>query len=63
MSAPHSGSKNPGCPLQRIQETPAPNIRAKVYYDFLRMGLIVGNREFFPDHLAKEGREQMLRDI
>ena len=25
------------------------------------MGLIVGNRGFFPDHLAKEGREAMLR--
>ena len=23
-------------------------------------GLIVGNRGFFPDHLAKEGREEML---
>jgi len=27
----------------------------------MTMGLIVGNRGFFPDHLAKEGREQMLR--
>jgi L-fucose isomerase-like protein len=25
------------------------------------MGLIVGNRGFFPDHLAKSGREDMLR--
>src|SRR6202165_976277 len=25
------------------------------------MGFIVGNRGFFPDHLAKEGREEMLR--
>ena len=25
------------------------------------MGLIVGNRGFFPDHLAKTGREEMLR--
>src|SRR5438128_1147720 len=25
------------------------------------MGLIVGNRGFFPDHLAKSGREEMLR--
>src|ERR1700734_259960 len=24
-------------------------------------GLIVGNRGFFPDHLAKEGREEMLK--
>src|SRR5208283_6161387 len=24
------------------------------------MGLIVGNRGFFPDHLAKSGREEML---
>ena len=24
-------------------------------------GLIVGNRGFFPDHLAKSGREEMLR--
>src|SRR6202167_885777 len=27
----------------------------------LTFGLIVGNRGFFPDHLAKEGREEMLR--
>jgi L-fucose isomerase-like protein len=27
----------------------------------MTMGLIVGNRGFFPDHLAKEGREEMLR--
>jgi L-fucose isomerase-like protein len=27
----------------------------------MTMGLIVGNRGFFPDHLAKEGREDMLR--
>jgi L-fucose isomerase-like protein len=27
----------------------------------MTLGLIVGNRGFFPDHLAKEGREEMLR--
>jgi L-fucose isomerase-like protein len=27
----------------------------------MTMGLIVGNRGFFPDHLAKSGREDMLR--
>ena len=27
------------------------------------MGLIVGNRGFFPDHLAKTGREEMLRVV
>jgi len=27
----------------------------------MSMGLIVGNRGFFPDHLAKSGREEMLR--
>ena len=27
----------------------------------MTMGLIVGNRGFFPDHLAKDGREEMLR--
>src|SRR5580692_6759528 len=26
----------------------------------MTMGLIVGNRGFFPDHLAKSGREQMI---
>ena len=26
-----------------------------------QLGLIVGNRGFFPDHLAAEGREEMLR--
>ena len=26
----------------------------------MTMGLIVGNRGFFPDHLAKTGREEML---
>src|SRR5512140_88237 len=25
------------------------------------LGLIVGNRGFFPDHLAKSGREEMIR--
>jgi L-fucose isomerase-like protein len=27
----------------------------------LTLGLIVGNRGFFPDHLAKSGREEMIR--
>ena len=27
----------------------------------ITLGLIVGNRGFFPDHLAKSGREEMLR--
>ena len=27
----------------------------------MALGLIVGNRGFFPDHLAKSGREEMLR--
>src|SRR5450759_2699918 len=27
----------------------------------MTMGLIVGNRGFFPDHLAKSGREEILR--
>src|SRR5437667_9019829 len=27
----------------------------------MTMGIIVGNRGFFPDHLAKSGREEMLR--
>src|SRR5580698_8175402 len=27
----------------------------------MTMGVIVGNRGFFPDHLAKTGREDMLR--
>src|SRR6516164_4768649 len=26
----------------------------------MTMGLIVGNRGFFPDHLAKSGREEMV---
>jgi len=29
--------------------------------DKMTFGLIVGNRGFFPDHLAKSGREEMLR--
>ncbi|MFZ1130018.1 MAG: L-fucose/L-arabinose isomerase family protein [Terriglobales bacterium] len=29
----------------------------------MTMGLIVGNRGFFPDHLAKTGREDMLRAL
>jgi L-fucose isomerase-like protein len=29
----------------------------------MTMGLIVGNRGFFPDHLAKTGREEMIRAI
>ena len=27
----------------------------------LKVGLIVGNRGFFPDHLAATGREEMIR--
>ena len=29
----------------------------------LTMGIIVGNRGFFPDHLAKSGREEMLQAL
>ena len=29
----------------------------------MTMGLIVGNRGFFPDHLAKSGREEMLNAL
>jgi L-fucose isomerase-like protein len=29
----------------------------------ITMGLIVGNRGFFPDHLARSGREEMLRAL
>ena len=29
----------------------------------MTMGLIVGNRGFFPDHLAKTGREEMVQTL
>ncbi|HWZ82293.1 MAG TPA: L-fucose/L-arabinose isomerase family protein [Terriglobales bacterium] len=29
----------------------------------MAMGLIIGNRGFFPDHLAKTGREEMMRAV
>jgi L-fucose isomerase-like protein len=29
----------------------------------MTMGIIVGNRGFFPDHLAKTGREEMIRAV
>ncbi len=29
----------------------------------MTMGVIVGNRGFFPDHLAKTGREEMMRAV
>ncbi|MGC2766661.1 MAG: hypothetical protein WB607_14240, partial [Candidatus Acidiferrum sp.] len=29
----------------------------------MTMGLIVGNRGFFPDHLAKTGREEMMQTL
>src|SRR5207248_8322002 len=29
----------------------------------MTMGLIIGNRGFFPDHLAKDGREEMIKAI
>jgi len=29
----------------------------------MTMGLIIGNRGFFPDHLAKTGREEMMRAL
>src|SRR5207302_9302508 len=37
----------------------------RIYMEIKRMtmGLIVGNRGFFPDHLAKSGREEMLRAL
>ena len=27
----------------------------------MTMGVIIGNRGFFPDHLAKSGREEMIQ--
>src|ERR1700691_3505068 len=29
----------------------------------MTMGVIVGNRGFFPDHLAKEGRDEMIKAL
>ena len=29
----------------------------------MTMGLIIGNRGFFPDHLAREGRDEMIRAL
>ena len=29
----------------------------------MTMGLIIGNRGFFPDHLAKTGREEMIKAV
>ena len=29
----------------------------------MTMGVIVGNRGFFPDHLAKEGREEIVKAL
>jgi len=29
----------------------------------MTMGLIIGNRGFFPDHLAKQGREEMIKAV
>ena len=29
----------------------------------MTMGLIIGSRGFFPDHLAKSGREEMLKAL
>src|SRR5438034_10245382 len=29
----------------------------------MTMGVIVGNRGFFPDHLAKSGREEIIRAL
>jgi L-fucose isomerase-like protein len=29
----------------------------------MTLGLIIGNRGFFPDHLARDGREQMIRAV
>src|SRR5512146_3583012 len=29
----------------------------------MTFGIIVGNRGFFPDHLAKSGREEMIRAL
>ena len=29
----------------------------------MTMGVIVGNRGFFPDHLAKSGREEMMQAL
>ena len=29
----------------------------------MTMGVIIGNRGFFPDHLARDGREEMIRAV
>ena len=34
-----------------------------VHHRKMVMGVIVGNRGFFPDHLAKTGREEILRAL
>src|SRR5512146_2884306 len=35
--------------------------RCPMHNHRMTFGLIVGNRGFFPDHLAKSGREEMIR--
>lgn len=35
----------------------SPNKRTMTY------GIVVGNRGFFPDHLAKTGREQIISEL
>ena len=39
------------------------SIRGDMTAKKMTMGIIVGNRGFFPDHLAKSGREEMIRAL
>jgi L-fucose isomerase-like protein len=48
-------------PATTTTDNPARNTVAKSAKSTAKIGLIVGNRGFFPDHLAATGREEMIR--
>jgi L-fucose isomerase-like protein len=50
---------------KRGEKAPAPKAKAPVQSPVRRVtfGLIVGNRGFFPGHLAREGRAEMLKAL
>src|SRR6202046_5624708 len=43
--------------------TPTSRVKLLIVAKPMTMGVIVGNRGFFPDHLAKEGREEIVKAL
>jgi len=53
----NAGGKASAARARKVASRPAPPVRR------VTLGVIVGNRGFFPGHLAAKGREEMLRAL